>query len=311
VLDRALLRPGRFDRQVVLDAPDRAGREAILRVHVRGKPVAADVDLSKLAQSTPGMSGADLANALNEAALAAAQAGSREIGQLDIERAIERVMAGPERRSRRLGAEEQRRVAYHESGHALVAAFSPEADPVEKISIVPRGHAALGYTMQLPEQEQFLKTAEELRQRLRVLLAGRASEELVLGEVSTGAQDDLQQATAIARQMICLFGMSARIGLQHCARPASGAFLGGQDGALQRDCSEATAREIDEEVQGLLADQYEAAKHILEQRRDVLERVVAALLERETLERATFEELISGASEPRGRTAPPSLRTPG
>jgi len=294
ILDRALLRPGRFDRQVVLDAPDKQGREAILRVHARDKPLADDVDLTRVARATPGMSGADLANALNEAALAAAQGGQSRITQMDIEQAVERVMAGPERRSRRLGEGEKRRVAFHESGHALVAASCEHADPVQKISIVPRGRAALGYTLTLPEEEQFLETGPELLERLTVLMGGRAAEEVVLGEASTGAQDDLQMATALARQMVCRFGLSERLGLATCARPAEGVYLRGNEGALQRDCSEETAREIDEEVKRLLDEAHGRAKRILVERRAVLDAVAEALLERETLNREEFERVVAG-----------------
>ena len=251
VLDRALLRPGRFDRQIVLDAPDRTGREAILRVHARGKPFAKEVDLAAIAKATPGMAGADLANAVNEACLAAARARREEVTQKDLEEAIERVVAGPERRSRRLTDNEKRRVAFHEAGHAVAAAFSPGADPVQKISIVPRGRAALGYTLQVPDEEQFLATRAALTERLTVLLSGRAAEELVLGESSTGAQDDLQTATAIARRMVCVFGMSDRLGPVRCATSDEGRFLGHEPG-LRRDCSEETAREIDEEVRALI-----------------------------------------------------------
>ena len=295
ILDRALLRPGRFDRQVVLDAPDRAGREAILRVHARGKPLAPGTDLGEIARATPGMSGADLANAMNEAALATARDMRKSITQADIEQAIERVMAGPERRSRRLDAEEKRRVAFHEAGHAVVASTCPHSDPVQKVSIVPRGRAALGYTLQLPETEQYLRTTEELRDRLRVLLAGRAAEELVLGEASTGAQDDLATATALARQMVCMFGMSDRLGLPHCARPAEGVFLRG-DGALQRDCSEATAREIDEEVRRILDEARESAHALLVENRRALDSVAATLLEQETLDKTELERLLEGAT---------------
>jgi cell division protease FtsH len=295
ILDRALLRAGRFDRQVVLDSPDRTGREAILRVHARGKALAPDVDLSRIAQSTPGMSGADLANALNEAALAAAQAGGKEIHQVDVEQAIERVVAGPERRSRRLGADEKRRVAYHESGHAIVAAHCEHADPIRKISIVPRGRAALGYTLMLPEEDQLLRTREQLQDRLTVLLGGRAAEILRLGGPSTGAQDDLETATALARQMVTMFGMSERVGLPCWARPADGRFLP-VEGALQRDCSEATAREIDEEVRRLLDEAYERARDLLVGHVEELERVARELLERETLDRGRFDELLADSA---------------
>src|SRR5207249_1557940 len=236
VLDRALLRPGRFDRQIVVDSPDLDGREAVLKVHAKDKPLAKDVDLRRIAQVTPGFSGADLANAMNEAALLAARRNSQLISQKDLEDAVERVVAGPERKSRRLNDEEKRRVAYHEVGHALVAAYSKHADPVHKISIVPRGRAALGYTMQLPTDEQFLLSQSELVDRIRGLLGGRAAEEIVFGEVTTGAENDLERATALARQMVCLYGMSDKVGLAHCAqRP--GQFLGGDGPWLQRDCS--------------------------------------------------------------------------
>ncbi len=219
VLDKALLRPGRFDRQVVIDAPDMVGREAILKVHCRGKPLADGVDLRKIAQGTPGFSGADLANAVNEAALLAARRMSRAITQKDLEEAIEKVVAGPERKSRRLDEQGKRRVAYHEVGHALVAAYSKHADPVHKISIVPRGRAALGYTLQLPTDDQFLLTRAELLDRMKGLLGGRASEEVVFSEVSTGAENDLEHATTLARRMVCLYGMGESVGLVHCAAP--------------------------------------------------------------------------------------------
>src|SRR5207248_11107494 len=227
VLDRALLRPGRFDRQVVVDAPDLDGREAILKVHVRGKPLAREVDLPRIAQATPGFSGADLANAVNEAALLAARRHGKEIQQIDLEEAVEKVVAGPERKSRRLREEEKRRVAYHEVGHALVAAYSKGADPVHKISIIPRGRAALGYTMQLPTAEHFLMTRSQLLDRIRGMLGGRAAEEIVLTEVTTGAENDLEHATALARQMVCLFGMSEAVGLARCAQRQSGMYVPG------------------------------------------------------------------------------------
>ncbi len=290
VLDRALLRPGRFDRQVVVDAPDLDGREAILRVHARGKPLADDVDLRRIAQATPGFSGADLANAINEAALLAVRRGHARVTMRDLEDAVEKVVAGPERKSRRLSEAEKTRVAYHETGHALVAAFSEHADPVHKITIVPRGRAALGYTLQLPTEEQFLMTQEELLDRLKGLLGGRAAEEVVFGSVSTGAQNDLERATALARQMVCLYGMSRKIGLAQCARRHA-QFLDGE-GLLQRDCSEQTNREIDEEVKRILDEAYAAARDILSQHRDRLERVAAELLRVETLDRETFERLV-------------------
>jgi cell division protease FtsH len=305
VLDRALLRPGRFDRQIVVDAPDLDGREAILKVHARDKKLTADVDLHRLAAATAGFSGADLANALNEAALLAARRKATAINQRDLEEAVEKVVAGPERKSRRLSAEDKRRVAYHEVGHALVAAHSAHADPVHKISIVPRGRAALGYTMQLPAEDQFLLTRGELLDRIRGLLGGRAAEELVFGEVSTGAQNDLERATALARQMVAMFGMSARIGLAHCAQK-SPAFLTGSEIPLQRDCSEQTAREIDEEVKTLLDRAYAEAKDVLTVHRDQLEQVSAELLARETLDGAEFYRLV-GREMPRVKEPAPPL----
>jgi cell division protease FtsH len=291
VLDRALLRPGRVDRQIVVDAPDLDGREAILKVHARSKKLADDVDLRRIAAATAGFSGADLANVLNEAALLTARRKAKEITQRDLEEAIEKVVAGPERRSRRLNAEEKRRVAYHEVGHALVAAHNKQADPVHKISIVPRGRAALGYTMQLPNEDQFLLTRSELLDHIRGLLGGRAAEETVFGEVSTGAQNDLERATALARQMVALYGMSERVGLANCAQRQA-QFLAGPEFQMQRDCSEQTAREIDEEVKKLLDRCYAEAKEILTQHRDQLEKATAELLARETLEGAEFYKLV-------------------
>jgi cell division protease FtsH len=291
VLDRALLRPGRFDRQVVVDAPDLDGREAVLKVHIRNKHLAADVDLRRIAAATAGLSGADLANLLNEAALLAARRHATEITQRDLEDAIEKVVAGPERKSRRLGEEEKRRVAYHEVGHALVAAYSLHADPVHKISIVPRGRGALGYTMQLPSEDQFLMTRSELVDRIRGLLGGRAAEEVVFAEVSTGAQNDLERATALARQMVALYGMSERVGLANCVQRQP-AFLNSQEFQLQRDCSEETAREIDEEVKKLLDQAYDQAKETLSAHRDQLERVAAELLKSESIDGPTFYRLV-------------------
>ena len=294
VLDPALLRPGRFDRQVVLDAPDVTGREAILRVHARHKRLAPDVDLGAVARGTPGFSGADLANALNEAALLAARRGRDRIEQRDVEEAVEKVVAGPERKSRRLDDAEKRRVAVHEAGHALVAMHSPHADPVHKISIVPRGKAALGYTLQLPTGDRYLLTAAALRDKLRSLLGGRAAEDLVFGDVSTGAENDLEAATALARRIVCQFGMGKAVGLMHVAREPD--WAAGALGGLQRDCSEETAHAIDDEVRALLDDAYAEARHVLAQHRHQLDRVAAALLERETLDAAALHALLAEPS---------------
>ena len=311
VLDRALLRPGRFDRQVVVDAPDLDGRTAILKVHSKGKPLGKDVELRRIAQATPGFSGADLANAMNEAALLAARRRGKEIAQIDLENAIEKVVAGPERKSRRLNEEEKRRVAYHEVGHALVAVFSQHADPVHKISVVPRGRTALGYTLQLPTEDHFLQTRSELRERLRGLLGGRAAEEVVFAEITTGAENDLDRATALARQMVGIFGMSDTLGLARCTQSSTGMYM--PEGYMQRDCSEQTAREIDEEVKKLLDAAYIEAKDILSSHREQLELVSNELLKRETLDAQAFYGLI-GLPMPKTPmlAVPPKLdETPG
>lgn len=294
VLDRALLRPGRFDRQIILDAPDLNGREAILKVHARNKPMADDVELRHIAQTTPGFSGADLANTLNEAALLAARRNATRITQQDIEAAVEKVVAGPERRSRRLNDAQRRRVAYHEVGHALVGTYCQHADPIQKISIVPRGHAALGYTLQLPTDDQLLLTRTELLDRLKGLLGGRAAEECVFQDVSTGAENDLERATTLARQMVCLYGMDDQVGLMHCAR-REGIFLQPQDTGLQVDCSPRTAEMIDQQVRKLLDAASAAARQILQEHRAQLEHVTQELLKCETLDGPTFRRLLTEA----------------
>ncbi len=297
VLDRALLRPGRFDRQVVVDAPDLNGREAILKLHARGKPLAGDGDLRRIAQETPGFSGADLANVVNEAALLAARRNAKEITQSDLQEAVEKVVAGPERKSRRLSEEDKRRVAYHESGHALVAAYSKHADMLQKISIVPRGRAALGYTLQLPQDDQYLRSRSELIDKVNGLLGGRAAEEVVFNEISTGAENDLEQATIIARQMVTIFGMSDSAGLAHWGSQPNQLVPWMGDGSLSRDCSEATARMIDEEVRKILDDAHGEAKRILQEHRDQLDLVAKELLQRETMDAQTFKELIEQKQE--------------
>ncbi len=303
VLDRALLRPGRFDRQVVVDAPDLEGRWAILKLHTRQKPLAAGVDLRQVAQETPGFTGADLANVVNEAALLAARRHGETISQKDIEEAVEKVVAGPERKSRRLSKEERRHVAYHEVGHALVAAHSQHADPVHKITIIPRGRMALGYTLQLPTEDQHLMSQSELMDRIKGMLGGRAAEEVVFHEVSTGPENDLERATALARQMVAMFGMSERVGLAHCAQRNNPWLAGGTDGYIQRDCSEQTAHDIDLEVKQILAGSYAEAKAVLEQHRDQLDLVAEELLKRETLDAAAFNRLLGESSGTPPRSA--------
>lgn len=292
ILDQALLRPGRFDRQVVVDAPDLEGRDAILRIHSRGMPFEPDVDLRKIAQETPGFSGADLANVINEAALLAGRHSESKIGQRDLEEAVEKVVAGPERKSRRLSDADKRRVAYHESGHALVGAYSDHADVLRKITIVPRGRAALGYTLQVPESERYLMSRAELMDKIKGLLGGRAAEEVVFPEVTTGAENDLEHATALARQMVCMYGMSKTIGLVHCGQHPNGFLAELGDGMMQRDCSEQTAREVDEEVKAILESAYAEAKDILKQHRDKLDLVAGELLKSETMDAQTFEALL-------------------
>ncbi len=305
VLDRALLRPGRFDRRIVVDAPDLEGRLAILKLHVRNKPLASEVDLRKVAQQTPGFSRADLANVMNEAALLAARHGARQISQPDLENAVEKVVAGPERKSRRLGEDEKRQVAYHEVGHALVSAYCKHADPVHKITIIPHGHAALGYTLQLPTGDHYLMSRSALLDKLRGLLGGRAAEEVVFGEVSTGAENDLQHATTLARQMVAMYGMSEVVGLAHCAQRQNpfAVGMGMADGSLQRDCSEQTAREIDQEVRKLLSQAYADAKTILREHGRQLDLVAGELLERETLDGNTFRKL-RGLDGPAPKSGP-------
>jgi len=302
VLDPALLRPGRFDRQVVLDSPDVEGRHAILKVHAQGKPLAADADLAVVARATPGFSGADLANTLNEAALSAARHAAREISQADLEAAVEKVVAGPERKSRRLGPDEKRRVAYHEAGHAVVAAHCKQADPVRKISIVPRGRAALGYTLQLPTGDQHLFTRSALFDRIRGLLGGRAAEEIILGEVSTGAENDLELATNLARSVVGRFGMGESVRLLHCATPQAAGGSPEMSGPGVRDCSERTASLLDEEAEQLLEQLYQDARQLLQLDKDALERVAEALVERENLDEGEFQALLvqPSPSAPRG-----------
>jgi cell division protease FtsH len=282
ILDPALTRAGRFDRQVALDRPDRKGRRDILAVHVRKVKLAPGIDLDQIAGLTPGFTGADLANLVNEAALAATRANRQAVTMEDFTVAIERIIAGTERRSRLLNPDERRRVAYHELGHALVALSIPGADPVHKVSIIPRGVGALGYTMQRPTEDRFLLTAAELKGRMAVLLGGRAAEDLVFGEISTGAQDDLMRATEIARGMVTRYGMAEQLG-EVAYETETSRFLGLPIEGGGRRFSEATAREIDLAVKDLVAEAHERAKAILAERRGELDRLAEVLLERETL----------------------------
>ncbi len=292
VLDPALLRPGRFDRRVVLDQPDMRGREAIFAVHTRGKPLASDVDLSVLAQATPGFVGADIENVVNEAAILAARRGKKRIGMTEFQEAIERVIAGPERRSRLITEEERRIVAYHEVGHAIVAHVLPLADKVRKISIVARGMAA-GYTITLPEQDRYLTPRSKLLQEMAVMLGGRAAEATVFNDITTGAANDLERVTQIARSMVTRYGMSEELGPLVYGKKEELVFLGKEIGE-QRDYSEAIAQRIDAEVQTIVRQAYEQALSVLNAHREAMERIVQALLERETLNAEEFSALFEG-----------------
>ena len=304
VLDPALLRPGRFDRQVVIDAPDLKGREAILDVHAKEKPFANDINLEKIAVATPGFTGADLANVLNEAALLAARRNKEKIGHPELEEATERIIAGPERKSRRLSGEERRRVAYHEAGHALVAALSEHADPVRKISIIPRGVAALGYTMQFPSGDRHLMTRSALVDRLKSLLAGRAAERLIFDEMSTGAQDDLNKASEIAHGMVCRYGMSDRIGPVALGRERRQVFLGRDLAQEERNYSEETAIEIDKEVRLLIEEADGTAVGLLKKHRKCLESIAEMLLDKEALQGEDLDEILEKELESSGVRLP-------
>jgi cell division protease FtsH len=291
VLDAALLRAGRFDRQVLVDRPDLRGREEILKVHVRQVKPAPAVDLRTLAQRTPGMVGADLAKVVNEAALAAARRGSEGlVGMADFEEAIDRIQLGLRKSGRVMNDAEKRRVAFHESGHALVALSVKHSDPVHRVTIIPRSIGALGVTLQLPTEDRYLMTRDELRDRICVLLGGRAGEEVCCGDLSTGAQNDLERVTDIARHMVCRFGMSDKLGPVTYGRPAGPRFLEGLTGE-ERNYSEKTAQEIDAEVRAILEDELERAREFLRSRREALLAVAARLLELETLDRAQLEAL--------------------
>ena len=291
VLDPALLRPGRFDRQIVVDKPDVRGREAILKVHTKGKPVADDVDLDVLARRTPGFTGADLSNLVNEAALLAARRDKKKITMAEMEEAIERVLAGPERKSHVMTDEEKRLTAYHEGGHTLVGLLLEHADPVHKVTIIPRGRAG-GYMLSLPKEDRSYRTRSELFDRIKVALGGRVAEEVVLGEISTGASSDIQQATQIIRSMIMQYGMSDTIGPIAYGEENHQVFLG-RDFNRDRNYSEEVAGEIDREVRRYIEEAYEACRVIITENREKLDLIANALLERETLNASELEELMT------------------
>ncbi len=290
ILDSALLRPGRFDRQVVIDRPDVGGREQILTVHGRGKPLAKDVDLKVLARRTPGFTGADLSNLINEAALIAARADKREIEMSDLELAIDKVIAGPEKKTRIISPKEKEVTAYHEVGHALMCILLPHANPLHKVTIIPRGFA-LGLTMSYPEEDILSHTRTQLVDQIGVLLGGRVAEEVIFGEVTTGAQNDLEKSTGLSRRMVTEFGMSERLGPMTFGRRNDQPFMG-RDFGHDRDYGENIATVIDEEVSDMISTQYNRVKQILVQHRPHMDAVVKALLEKETLDKAEVDAII-------------------
>ena len=294
ILDRALLRPGRFDRQIVVDKPDVTGRVAILRVHIKGKPIGKDADLDILARRTPGFTGADLANLVNEAALLAARRNKHEINMEELEESIERVMAGPERKSKVMSDNEKKLTAYHEGGHALVGMLLKHADPVHKVTIIPRGRAG-GYTLMLPKEDRSYVTRSELIDRLKVSMGGRVAEEIVLNEISTGASQDIQHASQIVRAMIMQYGMSNVLGpVAYGGDPAQQYYFG----QTQKNYSEEVAGEIDKEVQRYMNEAYEACRTIINENRDKLEAIAQALLDKETLTAQELKDIVFGAEVP-------------
>ncbi|MGE0462480.1 MAG: ATP-dependent zinc metalloprotease FtsH [Vicinamibacterales bacterium] len=297
VLDPALLRPGRFDRQVLVDKPDIKGREAVLRIHVKSVKLAPEVDLQKIAARTAGFAGADLANLVNEAALLAARRDKAAVGMAEFDEAIDRLIAGLEKK-RVINPKEREIIAYHESGHAIVASALPGMDPVHKISIVARGFGALGYTMQLPTEDRYLMQKEDLVNQMTVLLGGRSAEEVALGAISTGAQNDLQRATDLARAMVTEWGMSDRVGVVHFDQGRRSRFLDVPMPAERGPYSEDTARLIDDEVKALVTGAHEAARRILREQREMLERVTRRLLEKEVMEGDELREILSAEPTP-------------
>ncbi|MGH2744939.1 MAG: ATP-dependent zinc metalloprotease FtsH [Thermoleophilaceae bacterium] len=295
ILDPALLRPGRFDRQIVVDRPDRKGRVKILEVHTRGKPLAKAIELDTLAGQTPGFTGADLQNLVNEAALLAARQGKREIDHLQLEEGIMRVIAGPEKKTRVMSEKERRVTAFHEMGHALVAHYLHNTDPVHKISVISRGQA-LGYTISLPTEDKFLTTRAELSDTMAMTLGGRAAEEIVFGEVTTGASNDLEKVTATAKQMVMRFGMSDKLGPRVFGHDHGQPFLG-REFSSEPDYSDEIAREIDDEIRRIVEEAHQVAREILEQHREKLDTTSEILLRRETIEREQFIELLEGKAE--------------
>ncbi|AVX19302.1 cell division protease FtsH [Carboxydocella sporoproducens DSM 16521] len=293
ILDPALLRPGRFDRQIVVDRPDLVGRKEILKVHIRNKPIAPSVDLDVLARRTPGFTGADLANMVNEAALLAARANKKQIEMTELENAIERVIAGPEKKSKVISEQEKKLVSYHEAGHAVVGYLLPNTDPVHKVSIIPRGRAG-GYTLLLPKEDRYYATRSQLLDQVTMLLAGRVAEALMLNEISTGAQNDLERATNTVRRMITEYGMSENLGPLTFGNRSDQVFLG-RDIARDRNYSEEVAKAIDAEVRRMIEECYQRAESLLLEHKDKLELVANTLMEKETIEADEFTALMQKA----------------
>ena len=303
ILDPALLRPGRFDRQVLVDRPDINGREAILKIHSKNVVLGPEVDLRKIAGRTPGFVGADLANIINEAALLAARKDKEEVGLADFDEAIDRVVAGLQKKNRVMNPQEKEIVAFHESGHAIVAESVEHADPVHKISIIPRGIAALGYTQQQPTEDRYLMTRSELLDRLAVLLGGRVAEELVFEEISTGAQNDLQRATDIARSMVTEYGMSDRLGLVAYERPRQPMFLP-ESFAAGKNYSEAKAAQIDEEVARFVEEAHQRVHKILSERRTVLDDLAHLLSQKESVQGEELRKMLSESNAGMANSSP-------
>jgi cell division protease FtsH len=292
ILDPALLRPGRFDRQIVVDRPDRVGRRKILEVHTKGKPLAPEIDLDTLAAGTPGFTGADLANLVNEAALLAARRGKKVVQQEELEEGIMRVIAGPEKKTRLLSEEERKITAYHELGHALVGHYLEHTDDVHKISVISRGQA-LGYTISLPREDKYLTTKSALLDRLAMMLGGRTAEELVFREVTTGAADDLEKVTGMSKQMVMRYGMSEKLGPRVLGRNHDMPFLG-REMAAEPDYSNEIAREIDDEIRRIIEEAHTRAMQVLKDHMNELHQLSAILIERETIDKDQFERLLAG-----------------
>jgi cell division protease FtsH len=312
ILDPALLRPGRFDRQIVVDRPDRKGRAKILEVHTRGKPLAREINVDALAGQTPGFTGADLSNLVNEAALLSARNGKREITQVELEEGIMRVIAGPEKKTRVMSEKERLVTAYHEMGHAIVGHYLEHSDPVHKISVISRGQA-LGYTISLPQEDKFLTTRAELNDTMSMTLGGRAAEEIVFGEITTGASNDIEKVTQTAKQMVMRFGMSEKLGPRVFGHDHAQPFLG-REFSSEPDYSDEIAREIDDEIRRIVEGAHQQAKDILTEHRSSLEKISQVLVKRETIEKEEFEALLAGKTEEEvfgSEVPPPGPPVPG